>query len=237
MIVQPLITVPQPTDVDGTDMPLWEGDDLTRAATALTVGVYLATREQYDEDGDPMLPEDGTLTVCVNGFASFRPFARTIGTAFGVTGGGDLLCGYSCPDLTDEDTDPMRPATLATLGEWFDLTDQHCHACGTKVLGYDHEGGTTDVMLALAAAVNGHTLTELEVERTGGNCSRVVAVLADGRRVWATDGDAFRPDGIGLWAALAADDEDDNPATLYEGAHDPVALYRKVRAALAPVAA
>lgn len=232
-----LYTVNQPTDLDGTDLPMAEGD-LASVAAALNDGTYLATAQVADDDGDPVNEsQDGTLTVA-DGTATFRPFSRTPATVFGVTGGGDTLCGYSCPDLTgQEDVDAMVPATLGNLS---DLAEVECDGCGTTILRYADAAATEDVRLAVLAA----TGADGGVAGTGGGCTAFIADLPDGREVWVTCGDASQPDGIGMVAAIRDRqcDEWDDTHILIDGteanniaaAHNPVGLYRALRAALVP---
>ena len=218
------ITVPNPFDVNATDLPIFDGD-LTGAGNVLADGTYIATRECI-EDGDPYAPERGTLTVA-DGTATFRPFARTPETVIGVRDAdGDTLCSAECPMLPEGEH--VNDLTDATVGSNTDGDRTMCCCCGGTLLDYDHDGATFDVVYALraAGAVAG------ELEGTGGNCQRVAATLPDGRRVWVTDGDAFRPDGIGMWAAIATADDDENPVVLIDGPHNPVGLYRSVIAAL-----
>lgn len=224
-----LVTVNHPDDLDGTDIPLIDGD-LPGIASYLTPGTYLGTSQDFADGVEQGDATPGTITVYTDRMATFRPFARTAETRGGFAYEGDVSCGDTCGAMGEDDNvHDYAPLTIGTMADHdLDHAAVHCTACGETVLDYDHAGGTADVHAALRAATGAPTVEE----GTGGNCSRVVALLPDGRRVWVTDGDAFRPDGIGLWAALADSDDDDEPTVVYEGAHDPVALYRAVRRAL-----
>jgi hypothetical protein len=209
-----LITIPDPTDLDGTDLPIFEGD-LVTLPLALEDGTYVASVTEYDGP-DPMLPIDGTVTIA-DGAVTWRPFSRTPSTVIGARKDGDTFCTEHAPEGAE-------PLTVGDL-TWCEIPscDDERHPINDYM--FDEAGAMEDTHYAVLAA------TGIAGGRvgTGGGCEAYGIDWPDGRYLYVTNGDAQAPDGLWYSAGVYTTADDDEPRDVIHEAHNPVALARNLR--------
>jgi len=157
---------------------------------------------------------------------------RTASWCVGIYGEGDTLASYQCLDL---ETLCAHVAAL-TDEQWDALADNADHPDAYEVVTIPvrhraiHADDVVREMARLWHWVSGdYTVTECAVINTGGGCQGIEAVLADGRRILLTDGDADVEFTDTVVVALSdADGEDQTWAQARSEAVD----LRDVRAAV-----